>query len=419
MKTLNLYAAIWDNASGPALEARHGMTSDGYQSTFDALLAKGYRLRTVSGYVVDGQDHYAAIWEHTSGAEWQARHRMTSDEYQKTFDQLVKAGYRLRTVSGYSLNGKDLYAALWDKEPTADWQARHRMTSDEYQKTFDQLVKQGYRLVWVDTYEYQGNDLYAAIWDKSAGPAWQARHRMTPSQYQATFDAMNRDGFRPVCLSACQTGNNEEFLAALWEKRAGSAWVAHHAMTSGGYQYMFDQLKSQGYQLRFVTGYAGAAPAIAVTSLKIERQLQSEWCWAATSVSVAHYYDANSPWTQCKMVNAQKGRSDCCQHGNSSACNQPGYLDQALDTCGHLSEWNEGKTSIGSMLSKLGVNNPVGIRVAWGGGGAHFIFAFGAELPNTVLVDDPIYGPSVLPYDTLANDYRGSGSWSHSYYTKP
>ena len=36
-----------------------------------------------------------------------------------------------------------------------------------------------------------------------------------------------------------------------------------------------------------------------------------------------------------------------------------------------------------------------------------------------MIVDDPIYGHSVLSYNTLANDYQGSGSWTNSYYTKP
>ena len=57
---------------------------------------------------------------------------------------------------------------------------------------------------------------------------------MTPAQYQATFDQMLQQGYRPVCVSACNTGG-QDLYAALWEKVSGPAWVAHHAMSSGGY----------------------------------------------------------------------------------------------------------------------------------------------------------------------------------------
>ena len=33
-------------------------------------------------------------------------------------------------------------------------------------------------------------------------------------------------------------------------------------------------------------------------------------------------------------------------------------------------------------------------------------------------IDDPIYGKSFLTYNQFATNYRGSGSWTHSYFTK-
>jgi hypothetical protein len=57
----------------------------------------------VSGYSVDGQDRYAAIWEADLGPAFTARHGLDSDEYQQTLDQLVAQGFRLTDVSGYSV----------------------------------------------------------------------------------------------------------------------------------------------------------------------------------------------------------------------------------------------------------------------------------------------------------------------------
>jgi hypothetical protein len=55
----------------------------------------------VSGYSVSGQDLYAAIWEKISGPAFVARHGMTSQLYQQEFDKLSSAGFRLTLVDAY------------------------------------------------------------------------------------------------------------------------------------------------------------------------------------------------------------------------------------------------------------------------------------------------------------------------------
>src|SRR5262245_2084837 len=116
---------------------------------------------------------------------WQARHGLTAQQYQNEFNRLVSQGYRLVDVSGYGEGGEARYAAIWEQAPGPAWEARHGLTAAQYQATFDSLVAQGYRLVHVAGYSVQGVDQYAAIWDRSPGPVWQARHGMTPEQYQA------------------------------------------------------------------------------------------------------------------------------------------------------------------------------------------------------------------------------------------
>jgi hypothetical protein len=37
----DLYAACWEHSSGPAWEARHGLTAADYQSIFNTLVGKG------------------------------------------------------------------------------------------------------------------------------------------------------------------------------------------------------------------------------------------------------------------------------------------------------------------------------------------------------------------------------------------
>jgi hypothetical protein len=156
-------------------------------------------------------------------------------------------------------------------------------------------------------------------------------------------------------------------------------------------------------------------------SFNMQHQQQANWCWAAVSTSVSHYYNPASTWTQCAVANDQLGRTDCCGAGGSTSCNVYGFLDSALTTVGHLDHMVGSVASFQSVDDEVDAGRPIGIRVAWSGGGAHFLAIIGylEDAPNYVAVDDPIYGKSDLTYATLQTSYQGSGSWTHTYYTKP
>lgn len=419
MALQDLYAAVWERTGGPAWAARHGMTSAAYQKAFDEFTRQGYRLRTVSGCGLNGSDFYAAEWEKADGPPWAARHGMTSADYQRAFDQFMQQGYRLRCVSGYAVGGRDLYAALWEKTGGPAWGARHGMDSAAYQKAFDEFTRRGFRPRWVSTYALGGRDLYAAVWEQSPGPAWEARHGMTEAAFQAKSVSLAQQGYRLRCVCACSPAGRDLY-AAIWEKAAGPVAVAHHGMTSDTYQLLFDQLTGQGFRPSLVSTYAGSQPVDAVLRFTMQRQQQSNWCWAATSVSIARYYDPNSTWTQCAMANGQLDRSDCCGAGASGPCNVYGFLDGSLKRAGHLDHMEGGTVPYDGVRGQMLARRPLGIRVAWSGGGAHFVAATGVEEGDLVVVSDCGSGTtSVVAYDTLRTAYNGSGTWTHSYYTKP
>jgi hypothetical protein len=130
---------------------------------------QGFRLTWVSGYEVGGTVKYVAVWEKKPGSPWEARHGLTAAEYQQAFDAYTKQGYRLGHVSGYSSGGSARYAAIFEKSNGPAWQARHGMTASQYQQVFDNFSQQGYRLKEVSGYNVNGTDYYAAIWEKTMG----------------------------------------------------------------------------------------------------------------------------------------------------------------------------------------------------------------------------------------------------------
>jgi hypothetical protein len=249
--------------AGPAWVARHGMNSGQYQAAFDQYGAQGYRLVLVDGYAVGGEADFAAIWRQTGGPAWMAHHDMSAAAYQQTFDQLGGQGYRLTRVSGYAPAGEALYAAIWEQSQSPAWIARHGLNGGQYQQAFNDLTSQGYRLTWVNGYAVGPDAQYAAIFEKSDGRTWMARHGMSSGDYQAAFDQAVAQGYVLRHVSGYSIGGAPTF-AALWDKTPSPPWQARHNMSAGQYQQTFDDMGAHGYALRDVSGYeVGGQPMFA------------------------------------------------------------------------------------------------------------------------------------------------------------
>ena len=153
------------------------MTAQQFQATFDSLLQQGFRPVIVSGYAENGQARYAAIWEQSTGPAWQARHGMSRAQYQQTFDEMLRQGFILTHVSAYRVNVDVLFAGIWERQDGVTMQTRHALTSSAYQSTFDQMVAAGMKLTCVCGVQRHWNcalrgDLAAAAFGTVAGAPW-------------------------------------------------------------------------------------------------------------------------------------------------------------------------------------------------------------------------------------------------------
>ena len=131
---------------------------------------------------------------------------MSRAQYQQTFDQLLAQGFALVQVCGYRVNVDVLFAAIWEKQSGVAWEAHHGMTAGSYQKMFDKQLAAGRRLAWVSGYSDTGIARYAALWRQEASGAWQARHGLDAAGYQRAFDQLVAQGFRPVQVSGYGDG---------------------------------------------------------------------------------------------------------------------------------------------------------------------------------------------------------------------
>ena len=152
------------------------------------------------------QERFAAVFEQRQGVPFEARHNLTAAQYQQTFDQLVGKGFRPVVVSGYAVNGQERFAAVFEKRQGERFEARHNLTAAQYQQTFDDLAGKGFRPVVLSGYAVKGQERFAAVFEQRNGSAFEARHNLTAAQYQQTFDDLVGQGFRPVVISGYAIG---------------------------------------------------------------------------------------------------------------------------------------------------------------------------------------------------------------------
>jgi hypothetical protein len=137
---------------------------------------------------------------------------------------------------------------------------------------------------------------------------------------------------------------------------------------------------------------------------------------------VKQFFTPGYSITQCEQANNQLKLTTCCADGSSAGCDVPWYLNFALDGLGNFARMSGSALSFAEVQSQIRVSRPVGCRIGWSGGGAHFVAIDGLDpaSPNQLLsIKDPIYGTSVVPYNTFSTSYQGIGSWTTSYLTKP
>src|SRR5882757_4478781 len=158
----------------------------------------------------------------TGNAQWQAKHNMSPTEYQAFFNDATGKGMRPVSVSGYTTNGNEKYAALFEKKNGPEWKAKHSMSAADYQSNVTTLGAQGFEVSFISGYEVNGQVKYAAIWEKK-NPAYIARHGQTQAQFQAEFDADTKAGYRLIFVT-CYAAGNTAYYASIFEKTAGPAY---------------------------------------------------------------------------------------------------------------------------------------------------------------------------------------------------
>lgn len=90
----------------------------------------------------------------------------TSDEFQKTFNELHPQGWRLKRIRGYEKDGVSRFDSVWHKpaDPPRFF-CRHGVTRDVYESEAARLKDQGYAEVLKSTWKLNGEERVWAVWE--------------------------------------------------------------------------------------------------------------------------------------------------------------------------------------------------------------------------------------------------------------
>jgi CubicO group peptidase (beta-lactamase class C family) len=253
----------------PLYACSFDLTHDEYQTRYGDLTADGYRLLMVDGYRSGKTLYYGGIWIRDQAAViTRARHGMTSNEYQTEFGDLRARGHQLTGVTALSSPSGSTatkFAAVWNDGSWRGYHAHHNMTSSGYQAKFDEYAADGYKVIYVTGYASNGSSRYAAIWSNHTDRVQTARHNLPSNQYQSTFDALMQDGYRIAHVNAHEAGA-QTYFAGIWVRENGYSPTGRHNMSPATCEDTCKQLAGEDKRLTCLGGYreSGASKYAAV-----------------------------------------------------------------------------------------------------------------------------------------------------------
>jgi CubicO group peptidase (beta-lactamase class C family) len=141
--------------------------------------------------------------------------------------------------------------------------ATHDRSHSDFQAQWDTLIPQGYRPISLCVYGDRAAPLYAAVWVQRAGPAFVGIHGAPTAQFQTFFDTWSAQGFSPVLLTATGPADDPVFASIMELSGTGVSLTRHllgtgSADDSGTIEYWLGQARTNNWIPRCIAPYGTA-----------------------------------------------------------------------------------------------------------------------------------------------------------------
>ena len=228
--------------------------------------------------------------------------------------------------------------------------------------------------------------------------------------------------------SPCSIYFNDQQIEAGYYKPGdkstyNKSWFVPKNLTKKGINIIKIMLNNNADSVMFVKGFS-------VGDFEMETQVQSQWCWDASGISVVNYLKRGfNRWKQCTLYDKIKGTNGACNYSyrelpsSGNPLNQPGIPHNVYNTCqvyngvqGSAADWDQLIDNMDKLL-------PVTCGVYWKGGGGHAVVissSYEKDRIKYVVVDDPWTGSRrTLTYEAFKNSYHQLGDrWKYTAWVK-
>lgn len=249
--------SVSDLPAAEPFKLKAGLTGAAYDAEAKTLLTDGYQPVSVSGYEVQGDSHYAVVWEKRPLIPWAERHNLSAEDFQDNFDVLLGQGFRPVSLSVYNVGEGVRYAGIWERRAGQVRYMGVGMAAADFQNTAAAYIKEGYRPLTISGFKIGGQPRFSAIWEKAEGPAFETQLDLTADGLKETEKRMGEKGYAPTSVSGYDRDGTAHFTA-VWEKRRGRAFEVRPDITPDELQKLPQTMTDQGFRIVGLAAYTVA-----------------------------------------------------------------------------------------------------------------------------------------------------------------
>ncbi|MGQ7853392.1 papain-like cysteine protease family protein [Pedobacter sp. WC2501] len=155
-------------------------------------------------------------------------------------------------------------------------------------------------------------------------------------------------------------------------------------------------------------------------TFNIDKQLKSNWCWAAAAESIARYYGKTEFQDQVQLAWRVLGKECKCAGVSCSICNIPQFIGEVLEIAGLQKKAIPEAVSKDQLIEELINQRPVIAVIKWNNSATgHLIVVSAVNCDQHFTVWDSRQPQmSILSYQDLLNNYQGKSTWVNTFFTK-
>jgi len=201
----------------------------------------------------EGGPYTAALSFPAPDTAWKTASRSDS-EFRATHAAYRLRGYGLRRLSAFETRQGTRYSAIWQYGLGGAERVRTGMTLTAFRDSVERFAAEGYVLAHVDASATGSGARFAAIWDRSAGPAPRVFADLTAAQYREQRDSLTSKGLRPLQIAGYASADEARF-AAVFASDTGQKRQVELAIPAVDFHSHAMIMLAQGHRLRDASGY--------------------------------------------------------------------------------------------------------------------------------------------------------------------